>query len=285
MTLIVILIGMAIEHFIGVADEIRRLAWFDGYANWLERQYAGKNFWDGPAGVIATLAGPLLLVLFLEWIFTALFYPAVMIFYLLVLLYCLGPRYLNPQLDEYIEAVRTRDNDVAEGLVRGFAVFDDELPQSRAVIVSNIFLAANQRLFGVLFWFILLGPFGALLYRLSCMLWNRQYEIHGSYSDATRHLYNILNWPTARLLAFSYALTGNMVRAVDAWREAESSSFSVNEQVMLGTGIAALDQDLEEDSPDEDYLELLHSLQGLLNRALLLWLSVLGIMTLSGWLG
>ena len=41
----------------------------------------------------------------------------------------------------------------------------------------------------------------------------------------------------------------------------------------------------EEDSPDEDYLELLHSLQSLLNRALLLWLSVLGIMTLSGWLG
>ena len=286
MTLIVILIGMAIEHFIGVADEIRRLSWFNAYAGWLERQFSRQVYWDGPLGVIITLAVPLLALLLLQWIIYAVFPPAVMLFALAVLLYCLGPRYLNPQLEEYIDAVQVSDFTRAEHLARGFGVTEEEPPQTRQAVMEGILLAANQRLFGVLFWFIVLGPFGALLYRLNCVMWLRQYEIHGAYSDAVRHLYNILNWPVARLLAFSYALTGNMVRAVEAWRETESKLFSVNEAVMLATGLASLDHlSPEEEITEEEFLDALHSLRGLLNRALLLWLSVLGIMTLSGWLG
>ncbi len=286
MTLIVVLIGLAIEHFIGVTDEIRRLSWFDGYINWLERQLSRQVYWDGPLGVIITLAVPLLILLLLQWVVLAVFPPLMMLFALAVLLYCLGPRYLNPQIEEYIEAVQLSDFTQAEYLARGFAIMEDDHPRTRQAVMETILLAANQRLFGVLFWFIVLGPFGALLYRLNCVLWLRQYEIHGNYSDACRHLYNILNWPVARLLAFSYALTGNMVQAVEAWRKTETNSFLVNEEVMLATGLASLDHlSPEEEITEEEFLDALHSLQGLLNRALLLWLSVLGIMTLSGWLG
>jgi len=285
MKLIVILTGIAIEHFVGVADDIRRLSWFNSYTSWLERQMSGKDIWDGPAGVLLTLALPLIILLIAQWVIIGIFYPAIMLFDLLVLLYCLGPRYLNPELDRYITAVEYNDYSDAEAMARSFVINGEDEPGTQKEILGSIILSSNQRLFGVLFWFIILGPFGALLYRLSCILWTRQYDIHGAYSDAVRQLYNILTWPVARLLAFSYALTGNMMRAIEAWRQTESSSLQVNEKVMLATGFASLDDDISiGEMTDDEYIDALKSLRGLMNRTILLWLSVLGLMTLSGWL-
>jgi AmpE protein len=286
MTLIIILIGLAFEHFVGVADEIRRFSWFERYVKWLEIRCAGYRYWNSVLGIVLTMAGPLLLVVFITWGLSELFYPLALIFALVVLIYSLGPKYLNPQLDDLIDALDNEDETRIEELLSEFSVSQNSL-QPDQKLIENILLQANERIFGILFWFIILGPFGAIMYRMSCFLWHMQKGIHGWYSESAGDLYNILNWPTARLIALGNALMGNMVDAIDAWRETEWQSLSVNEDVICATGLAALNfrhPDYEEELITDTRIYWLRSLQSLLNRNLVTWLTVLGLMTLSGWL-
>ena len=280
MTLIIILIGMAIEHFVGVADDMRRFSWFEQLVRWLENRLADYPLWNGSAGVIITLFLPLFVVAFVSWALTELFLPLGLLFALLVLIYSLGPRYLNPQLDDLVDAMESgSDESTVEQLMNAFG-YSESLGNEFRTLLENILVEANERLFGVLFWFIVLGPFGAILYRLSCLLWRQQSDIHGGYAESCRDLYNILNWPTVRFMALGNALTGNMVDAIEAWHEKESLSFTVNEEVLCATGLGALAY-IDEDKPVYRVAWLV-SLQGLLNRNLLAWLSILGLMTLSG---
>ena len=159
--------------------------------------------------------------------------------------------------------------------------------QSERNLLECILVYAHKRLFGVLFWFIVLGPFGAVLYRLTATLVQEQRDIHGSYGDSVRDLYNILNWPASRIFALGNALTGSMVDALEGWREVEQKSFTVNEDVIRGSGMGALNYQESGDASEylqEDRIYWVRSLQGMLNRTLLVWLTVLGLMTLSGWL-
>jgi len=287
MTLIIILIAMAVEHFISVSDEMRRLGWFEYYQHWVENHLAHYKIWNGAGGVICTLLLPLLLVIIIDSTLRELFLPLGLLFALSVLLYTLGPKYLNAELDDYIDALEKGNKDEAEILASEFVSSETSIKQEQ-IIFENIFVQANERLFGVLFWFIVLGPFGALFYRLAILLRIQQSDIHGNYADAARDLCDILNWPSARLLALGFALSGDLVDAIEAWRKVERQFLSANEDVIKACGLGSLSYQ-HPDATDvelslEDHHYWIRSLQGLLNRTLLVWLSVLGLMTLSGWL-
>jgi len=216
MTLIIILIAMAVEHFISVSDEMRRLGWFEYYQHWVENHLAHYKIWNGAGGVICTLLLPLLLVIIIDSTLRELFLPLGLLFALAVLLYTLGPKYLNAELDDYSDALEKGNKDEAEILASEFVSSETSIKQEQ-IIFENIFVQANERLFGVLFWFIVLGPFGALLYRLAILLRIQQSDIHGNYADAARDLCDILNWPSARLLALGFALSGDLVDAIEAY--------------------------------------------------------------------
>ncbi len=288
MTLIIVLIGMAFEHFAGVSDDLRRFNWFQDYAQWLENRLSGSSIWNGVMGVIMTLFAPLLITGLITWLLATFFVPLALLFALVVLIYCLGPRYLNPQLNELIEALEEGDARRIQEQMSAFSP-DTTALQNDQSLLENILLEANRRLFGVLFWFIVLGPLGAVLYRLSCILQQQQSGIHGGYADSVRDLYNILNWLPARLFAIGNAVTGNMVDAMEAWREVEQRSLTANDDVIKASGLGSLSYEAPEYTDDDTLLEdkiyWLRAVQGLLNRTLLAWLSILGLMTLSGWMG
>ena len=285
MILIIILLALLIENYAGLPGNIRQLDWVSGYVAALRSRCNRYSFWDGPGGVLLTLAGPMLLVALLVWILSVVFYPMAVVISLVCLLYALGP-HLNVQLDDYVKALEAGDLSRTQQLTAELSV-SGESGQSERELLEGILVHAFDRLFGVLFWFIVLGPGGAILYRLAAALVQRQ-EIPGNYAEATRTLYNILNWPAARLFALGNALTGNMVDAMEEWREVERKSFAVNEYVIRASGMGALNYQPMEDNVDvllEDRIYWIRSLQGMLNRTLLIWLTVLGLITLSGWLG
>ncbi len=290
MTLIIILIAMLFEHFVGIADDIRRFGWFEQYVLWLENRYAHYKSWNGPTGVIASLILPLLLVILIDIILAKYFLPAGFLFALAILTYSLGPAYLDPILDDYINAIDNNDADKIDELTIKLvesSTDSDQLDEQQ--IIEDIMIQANDRLFAVLFWFLLLGPVGAILYRLASQLRMQHQDIHGSYSDSARDLYNILNWPSARLFSIGSALSGNLVDAIEAWREVERDSLQVNEQVIKASGMGALHY-RPKLSPDDEELPggdsyWFRSVQGLVNRTLIIWLTALGLMTIAGWMG
>jgi len=288
MKLMIILLAWVIEHFAGIADSMRSLDWFPRYVQALENRCNRYSFWQGPAGVIVTLAGPVLLVGLLMWVLIKLFYPMAVVVSLGLLLYSLGPGYLNAKLDDYVHALEQADLARVQQLGDEFSRGEAGDDHSDRYLLEGILVYANHRLFGVIFWFMVLGPCGAVLYRLAAALLQEHREIRGSYGDSVRDLYNILDWPAARLFALGNALTGNMVDALEAWREVEQRTLAVNDNVIRASGLGALNYQPSGDETEhllDDRIYWVRALQGMLNRTLLVWLTVLGLMTLSGLLG
>ena len=287
MTLIIILLALAIELFVGVTSDFRQFGWFENYFQWLENKISHHTLWNSAFGVIITLAGPLLII----WVVAGLlerFLLFSFLFALAVLIYCFGQNFLNSELDEYIKALEEKDNEKINELENKLFQPGDS-DNEEQLFIEQILVKTNERLFAVLFWFLVLGPFGALMYRLAVHLHVTQTDIHGGYSDSVHDLYNILNWPVARLLALGNALSGNLVDAIEAWREAESESFQVNEEVIKTSGLGALQYrpgiSSIDDSIENERYYWMQSLQGLLNRTLIIWLTIVGLISIAGWIG
>src|SRR5690606_14235706 len=94
-------------------------------------------------------------------------------------------------------------------------------PADPASLVQAVFLGARRRWFGVLLWFLLLGPFGALLYRLT----ERGAEAEAGEAlppaqrAAWQHLLAILDWPVAQLMTLAPAIVGHFDAVHSAWRD------------------------------------------------------------------
>jgi len=286
MTLIILLCGLGLEYFLGVLDDVRRLKWFSRYSDWLENKLVQSRYWNSAGGIILTLAGPLLLVLLIDYGLKNIFFPLSYLFALAVLLNSIGPVFLNQTLTAYVEALDAEDDvqarHYAGELCHAVAAPDSDKDEEE--IIGRIFIEANERLYAVIFWFIVLGPFGAMLYRLANSLKSKHQDIHGAYADSARHLNHILDWPSTRLFALGNALAGNMIEAIEAWRDNEDGSLLVNEAILIASGFGALhyhpETDIQEENVERSYW--IRASQALINRTLIVWLTILGIMTIVG---
>ncbi len=102
--------------------------------------------------------------------------------------------------------------------------------------------SAVERLFAVVFWYLVLGPAAAVLYHLTVL--HRQYCASEQDTQAGRFIQRlivILEWVPARLLALSFCLTGDFVAAFsrlrELWRDADLSAV----ELVLGCALAAVD--------------------------------------------
>src|SRR5205823_9267176 len=84
--------------------------------------------------------------------------------------------------------------------------------------IEEALIASHRHVFGVLLWYLLLpGPSGAILYRLAAYLAWRWKDLGGFGQFANRVFY-VLEWPTVRLTAAAFAVVGDFEDAVYCWR-------------------------------------------------------------------
>jgi len=206
---------------------------------------------------------------------------------LVVLIYCLAPEDLDNRLDEYITAV-DEDNvgaatELAGGLIDETLLSEND--SDEIAIIKSSLVESHKRTFGVIFWFLILGAVGALLYRLVNQINDEFSEVRSGFADSNSILMNILEWPSSRLMVLGLALAGHLVDALPGWSKAEHLSFAVNDQVLTNAGIGALQYRSDVVVPEREKSYWIDELKSLLNRTLIIWLAILGIMTLSGTLG
>ena len=118
----------------------------------------------------------------------------------------------------------------------------DENAVARATIES-VLENGNDALFGALFWFVLLGAPGVILYRLSNTLdamWGYRTARFHEFGWAAAKLDDLLNWLPARLTALAYLLSGDRQRAWRCWREQGGRTDSPNAGVVMASGAGAL---------------------------------------------
>lgn len=289
MTLITVLISLFLERFVGYLDDFRRMEGFRRYARRLAGLLGPAG--DGPLGVALALLPPLIVLAFaVEIIDGAMLGLLEIVLGVVVLVLCLGPKDLEGQIQSYIEAGIMNDEQRlwrVAGELLGEEVPEDVHARNRA-IAEVIFVEANLRLFGVLFWFILLGPLGAALYRLSAHLCARDMA-DGGFKRAAERWLALLDWAPARLSALGYALTGRFDDTLPVVRKyllGDLANMAQSNAALLreaGAQTLSLNAHLTPEADVTAVNIVLNMATNLLTRTLILWVTVLALMTLGGW--
>lgn len=289
MSLISILISLAIESYWEQIDKLRRYDWFESYTQWMMAKLEGQAVYDSPVGVILVLA-PLLFAVWLAdamlggvW---ALFSFA---FGIAVLLYCLGPRALSRDVQAYLDAVEAGDHELAKQSaieILGRPV-DESAQQLTESVKEAILVHANDRLIAVMFWFAILGPVGVVMFRASTLLKEETVLLTDKFSHSVHDLFWVLNWIPARLCIIGYALAGNFIDTVSYWRSLNDFWTRNSDDLLIASGLGALQQDTRIDIAEGDTQLVIHGVahaMALIKRTVIVFVTMLGLMTLAGWL-
>ncbi len=289
MTLLSVLLGIAADRLLTHLHEYRHYSQFLDYIDWMRARFSGPA-WDHIGGLVLVLS-PIWITtgLLQSWLADGLFGLVGLLFYVAVFLYCMGPRDLAVDVDNWCEVSESSDADLhqraAGRLLKGEAAPQDPLACVRK-LASAILVEANSRLFAVLFWFVLLGPLGAVLYRSAAVLYQQRRD-QSEFGDSVAWLHAVLVWLPARLVALGYALSGHFDAALEGWRKVHSDhpqGTEGSEQVLAVTGAGALGLQAEEGT--EGTLQSpVRAAMRLVWRTLTIWLVALSFLTLAGWAG
>jgi AmpE protein len=284
--LLVILIALGLLHVMPQLARWRGDGWF-------RRWVAQLADTSGSGRVLLALLLPIALCALLWWLLGHLLLGDLlqMLFSLVVLLYCFGPRDFEADLEAILKAP---DGASREAAAQALVDDGDTVSWNAAALGVAITYAALRRRFGALLWFVLLGPVGALLYRLAQTL-GRDDTLRldpGSRTTA-RYVANALDWPAAQLLTFTLAIVGHWEAVIGAWKRwhsqaAATSWYSVGPGFLGAAAQADVLIDIEAGDgyaeEHSDPLVELVRLRSALLRALLAWLSVVALIVIGGWL-
>lgn len=109
--------------------------------------------------------------------------------------------------------------------------------------VESVLENGHDGVFATLFWYALLGPSGALLHRLVNTLdamWGYRTPRYANFGWCAARLDDFLGWPSARLTALSYALSGSLRQAISAWQAQTGKHKSPNAGLVMASGAGAL---------------------------------------------
>src|SRR3990170_7593488 len=139
MTLISILLGLALVYFLGPLDRFRDFSWFEQYSQWLESRCNRIKLWDGPTGVVLTLALPLCLLLIVtSWLGSlSLIFP--FIISIGVFVYSLGAD-PNRYFDSLISILADQDEESLKDMLRDLGLEPENIDQAgilRALLLKT----------------------------------------------------------------------------------------------------------------------------------------------------
>ncbi|HSG61231.1 MAG TPA: regulatory signaling modulator protein AmpE [Pseudomonadales bacterium] len=202
-----------------------------------------------------------------------------LLIYVLVLMYSLGRGDLTAELNRYLDAWQRGDKQ-ADTYMAAEWIGDlpDDLDETRLhqLLRKRFLYRSLERWFAVLFWFVIFGPSGALLYRLCRLEFDRG-------MDVMRPWIHVMEWLPVRILGLVFGLVGDFSNTIDAWRKDVLEIDVASDALCDDYAVAALrldtsglsDGDL--DSRSRAIIEW-SDVQNLVHRAVVVWLVAIAIL-------
>lgn len=292
MKLIALILGFGLEHVATQLLHLRELRWFDSYFDF------GLNQAKKASSIVAYLVMILLVALPMVPVLIADYQlsdadirwdPSYIVFALLVVFLCLGPRDLESEVHEYCAAIDAGDDALARNVLFELSEAEHRGSSDIEAIEDAVFVQAPNRIFGVVFWFIALGPLGAWLFRVSDLL-RRRAAFEAVRDPELRAplriietFHGVLLWLPVRLSAIGYALSGNFDDALEGWRRHDTNEalpiHRRNDLLAADVGKAAMQSSKQPDDPAAAAVTAMR----IVTRTLFIWMIVIALMTIFGW--
>ncbi len=229
MYFVAILIGLSVERWTGLSRQLRAYPLLEKYLELV------KSFLKTPSlpnwFYLVIFLVPIAIVAKLLYLFFSIFFFGLigLVFAVVVLFYCLG-------------SFPTGEH--GEGM-------------------ENMVVQANHNIFSVLFWFMIFGPAGAVLYRVNNLL--------VSNNVAAEQFQMILEWIPVRLEVVGYAIVSHFKVVMTCLAKYLFNGLNDNEQLLIEAAAASIDANV--DNVIQDVLKLI-------DRALLAWLVLIAIVVI-----
>ena len=234
----------------GEPQRFHPLVGFGRVASYVERLlYRGETHAPRLCGVVGWTAmiSPLL---FLGLLLSLLEGIWLLIVEATILYLAIGGRSLVEHAEAVYVALQREDLPLAQQQVARIVSREtDQMDRGQVSVatVESVLENGSDAIFAPLFWYLIAGLPGVLLYRgintLDAM-WgyrNSRYREYGWWSATVD---DWVNWIPARLTALSYGLVGNWSHAIDAWKTQAQHCKSPNGGVVMAAGAGALQVEL-----------------------------------------
>ena len=236
------LLAVVLDRLLGEPKRWHPLVGFGRYAQVLEG-VLNKSDYRFLKGILAWLLAVVpfcLLALFLDRL------PHAGVLDILILYWAIAYRSLQEHVDAIYQPLRRGDLAAARlGLsyiVSRDTEAADELAVRRGAIESAL-ENGSDGVFAPVFWWLVAGIPGVVLYRLANTLdamWGYRTERYKKFGCFSARVDDVLNFIPARLVALSYIALGDAKRGLTCWREQAPNCASPNAGVVMCAGAGAL---------------------------------------------
>ena len=295
-----LLAALALEHFYPLRRPLPHFEFFAHFSALVREKLDGGEASHGAiAWCVAVLPFAVAVGLLQVWL-AGMNFLVGWVFGVAVLYLTMGLKYYNRIAEEVANDLRASRLEEARATLRAWRGDDTAAMDARdlaSATIEQLFVHSHRQTFGVLFWFVLLGPAGAVLYRLASVLSLRWREATPQFSVAARKIFHVLNWVPVRLTALTYAVAGNFEDALYCWRTQAAAWPEAEEGVALAAGAGAMGVRLGQpliageewyargeiglgDEPDADQID---SANSMIWRGLVVWLMLALLFMVAGW--
>lgn len=237
--------GVLVDRIFGEPSARHPLVAFGRLAGRIEAKF-NTGFRARPAGILAWLIAVVPPV-FVSWIVVRVLpFPAACCVHVALLWFALGAKSLRDHIAPIARALGRGDLDEARNLTARIVSRDtskaDEAALSRAAVESAL-ENGNDAIFGAIFWFVIAGGPGALMFRLANTLdamWGYKTPRYLRFGWAAARFDDVLNYVPARMTAATYALLGDTRTAWRCWRTQAPLWDSPNAGPAMASGAGSL---------------------------------------------
>jgi adenosylcobinamide-phosphate synthase len=312
MSLFALIAALLLEQFHPLSSRQYLFGWLSRYVNFFQQKFnAGEQKHGRVAWLLAVLPLTSLVVLIFWWLHHV--NPLLAwSFNILVLYMTMGFRQFSHYFTEIYQHLRAEELSEAQQTLAtwsGMATHELNQEEVARVAIEQALLSSHRNVFGVIVWFVLFsvlgagGAAGALLYRLGQFLrtqWGDADQAEfGAFGVFSRRADYYLEWLPIRLAALTFAIVGDFESTVYCWRSQAASWADREIGILLSSGAGSLGVRLGMPLPQAGWLldraELgvgddadtgfMQSTVGLVWRAVLFWLVLLALLTLTHLLG
>jgi len=258
MALTALLICLFVQRILHFDSYNHHYNWFIYYYEWMKARFSKSSSWLGLAGVLLVILPALaIFILFAVFVYYVIGMIGYYILTLIVLWYYLDARPLTKE---------------AHG-------------ETAQILLEQSY----QGIFPVIFWLLIFGVSGVVMYALVINLRNHleregQGDIEKNFYEVAVKVQGVLDWIPLRLLGITYALVGHFGPTFKFWyQNLFTGGIDQTREQSARCGLIALNLEGQSDQIVTD--EQVLAIQSLVNRSLFVWLVVIALFTIGMWIG